>query len=99
MADPILSKTIGVKVSAASAGDYVIVRNITRGGQMTGKVNATDKGIVFNRAITAQWENKDVVQGEITGSVSGVGQATIRGGGAVIKITASADTSTPGVLL
>ncbi len=94
-----LAKTIGVKVVAATEGEYVRVRNLTRGGTLTGALQGSDKSIVFNPAPTLQWQDGDLIQAEIEGSVAGVKQEKIEKGGAIIKISAAADTSLPEVSL
>ncbi len=98
MAAPIQVALVGVEVSAATAKEYVIIRNITRGAKLTGALG-TNKQIVFNKAPTSEWQNGDLIQAEIRGRVQGVKQETIRHGGATIKISAEADTTTPGVSL
>ena len=99
MANPVLAKVIGVKVSAANVGEYVIVRNLTRGGQLTQKLAGTDKGTVFNPAPSLAWQDKDVIQAEIRGRLQGYKRTIIQHGGANITITGTADTTTPGVSL
>lgn len=100
MADPKLAKIIGVKVAGANVGEYVILRNLTRGGQLTDKVSGTDRGVAFNAAPATQWREKDKVQAEIRGRLQGVVQGTIESGGIrEMKITATADTTTPEVSL
>ena len=97
MADPNLARAIVVKCSNANIGEYVIVRNLTRGGRLTGALAGTDRSIVLNPAPSLEWQNGDIVQGEIRGRLQGVKQETIRVGGAKIQITGVADTTTPGV--
>ncbi len=102
MADPVRPVTIGVKVSAANIGEFVIIRNLTKGGKLTGKLVGTDRGIVFNPAPSTQWENKDLIQAEIRGRLAGAAQKTIQGEGVVFTskdLGAAADTSSPGVSL
>lgn len=99
MADPNLPKGIGVKCPEANIGEYVIVRNLTRGGQLTGKVTKSDGGVTFNPAPDLQWQNKDLIQAEIRGRLQGVKQGTIAAGGVVIRLIGTADTTTPGVSL
>lgn len=99
MANPNLAKVIGVKVSAANIGEYVIVRNLTKGGQLTGKLEKSDRGHVFHPTASLGWVDGDVIQGEIRGRIQGVKQETIQSGSAIIKITGTADTTTPGVNL
>ena len=99
MADPNQPKTIGVKVPGASTNDYVKIRNLTRGGTLDGKLAGSDRNIVFNKAPGTEWVDGDVVQAEIAGTVSGAKQGTLSSGGVTIKITATADSSTPGVSL
>lgn len=99
MADPNLAKLIGVKVGAANIGEYVIVRNLTRGGQLTGKLEKSDRGHVFHPTASLGWVDGDVIQGEIRGRLQGVKQETIQSGSATIKIDGVADTTTPGVNL
>ncbi len=99
MAAPKLAKVIGVKVPAANIGEFVIIRNLTRGGKLTGAVKGTDRSINFNAAPVTEWEAGDVIQGEIRGRIAGVKQETISAGGAQIRISAAADTSSPSVNL
>ncbi len=99
MANPVLAKIIGVKVGAANIGEYVIVRNLKRGGQLTGAVAGTDRGIVFNPAPSLAWQDGDDVQAEIRGRLQGYKRTTIQNGGVDIRITAVVDTTTPGVSL
>lgn len=97
MADPIRTRTIGVKVADATEGEYVILRNLDTGAQLTDKLSSK-KEVVFKCPIT-NWRNDDKVQAEIDGSVAGTAQQKIQTGGAVITLSATADTSTPGVSL
>ncbi len=102
MAAPNLAKTIGVKVALANEGEYVIVRNLTRGGQLTQKLSGSDKGTVFNPAPSLAWQDKDLIQAEIRGRLAGVSQKTIQSGGVQFTskdLAAAADTSSPGVSL
>ncbi len=99
MAAPNLVTAIGIKAGAANIGEYVIVRNFTRGGKLTGKVAGADRSIVFNPAPSTQWQEGDVIQAEIRGRLQGVKKVTIQGGSANIKLTGVADTTTPGVSL
>ncbi len=99
MANPVLAKLIGVKVNNANVGEYVIVRNLTRGGQLTQKLVGTDRGTVFNPATSLAWQDGDSIQAEIRGRLQGYKKVTIQHGGADIRITAVADTTTPGVSL
>ena len=97
MAAPTLAKAIGVKVEAANIGEYVIIRNITRGDQLTQKLAGTDKSTVFNPAPSLTWQEGDTIQAEIRGRLSGVKQKKIQSGGTNITVVGTADTSTPGV--
>ena len=97
MPDPVRTRTIGVKVADGTEGEYVILRNLDTGAKLTNKLNSK-KEVVFKAPIT-NWRNGDKIQVEIEGSVAGVKQATIGSGGASITLSASADTSTPGVSL
>ena len=101
MADPKLVATIGVKVgTTANVGEFVILRNLTRGGKLTGAVKGTDRSIVFNPAPSTQWEVGDQLQAEIRGRIAGVKQEIIsKARGAIITISASTDTNKPGVSL
>ena len=99
MADPVISKVIGVKVGAANIGETVIVRNLSRGGKLTGAVAGTDRSINLNAAPATAWQEGDLIQGEIRGRVAGAKQETIKKGGATIRISATADTSSPSVNL
>ena len=97
MADPVRTRTIGVKAVDGTEGEYVILRNLDTGAQMTDKLNSK-KEVVFKCPIT-NWRNGDKIQAEIDGSVAGVAQKKIQTGGAMITLSATADTSTPGVSL
>ena len=98
MPAPNIPANIGVKVPNANEGEFVIVRNLTRGGQLTGALSGTDKNIVFNKAPAGEWQDKDLIQAEIDGSVTGMKQGTIATRKVDVSIKdASADTSTPGV--
>ena len=101
-AAPKLPVTVGVKVSSANIGEFVIIRNLTNGEQLTGKLEGTDRSIVFNPAPSAQWEDGHVVQAEIRGRLAGVAQKTIKSRTVQFKTTdlaAVTDTSTAGVSL
>lgn len=99
MAAPKLVKLVAVKVAASTIGEFVIIRNLTRGGQLTDQVVGTGREVIFNPAPDIEWQEKDLIQAEIRGRLQGVAQATINNGGAQIKIVAAADTTTPGVSL
>ncbi len=99
MANPNLASAIGVKVALANVGEYVILRNLTRGGKLTQQLAGSDRGTVFNPAPDSEWQDGDTVQGEIRGRLQGVAQKKIQSGTANIRITAVADTTTPGVSL
>ena len=99
MAAPNLATAIGIKAGAANIGEYVIIRNLTRGGKLTGALKGTDRSIVFNPAPSARWQEKDVIQAEIRGRLQAVKKVTIQGGSANIKLVGVADTTTPGVSL
>jgi len=97
MAAPKLPKTIGVTVNNGNDGEFVIVRNFTRGGQITGTLKSGKAALTAAPAL--QWENGDIVQGEIRGRLKGVKQTKIQAGGVSISIHAAADITTPGVSL
>ena len=102
MASPTLAKLIGVKVPNANIGEYVIVRNLTRGGKLTGPLAGTDRNTVLNPAPDSEWQNGDLIQAEIRGRLQGVKQRKIRSGVVQFEGTdlgAAADTTTPEVLL
>ena len=102
MAAPVLPKAIGVKVASARVGEFYILRNLTRGGQLTKKITSSDRGETFNPSTALTWQDGDVVQAEIRGRLAGVAQKTIRSGTADFEskdMSASVDTSTPGVSL
>ena len=99
VANPNLPRGIGVKVAAANAGEYVIVRNLTKGGQLTQPLKGTDKGTVFNPAPELEWEDGDVIQAEIRGRIAGAQQKTIQKGTVIFTINPVTDTTTPGVNL
>ena len=96
---PNLPVVIGFKVTGANVGEYVIVRNLTRGGQLTGRLAGTDRSVNLNPAPALQWENGDLLQGEVRGRITGVQQQKIDRRRAVFKITAATDTATDGVTL
>lgn len=100
MAAPKLVKLIGVKVTSSSVGEYVIVRNLTQGGQLTQRVAGTDRSTVFNPVDSdLEWVQGDLVQAEVRGRITGAKQATLNAMGTTITIPASTDTSTDGVTL
>ncbi len=100
MANPTLAKNIGVKVgTTANVGEYVIIRNLRTGKKLTQQLGGSDRSTVFNPAPTLAWLDGDKIQAEIRGRLQGVKQGTIRSGGTIITIAASADTTTPGVSL
>ena len=100
MADPKLVKTIGIKVPNANIGEYITVKNLTRGGQVSAKLAGTDLSAVVNPAPSLQWQDGDMVQGEIHGRLNGYQRIKIQSGGAnIFSLTATADTTTPGVAL
>jgi len=97
MANPKLVKLISVTARNANDKEFVIIRNLTRGGQLTQPIK--DEQTIFNPAPDIQWEEKDLIQAEIRGRLQGVKQGRIQNGGVEITITTSPDTSTPGVSL
>ena len=100
MAAPKGVKLIGVKVPNANIGEFVILRNLTKGGQLTQQLRGTDRSTVFNAAPSVEWENDDDIQVEIRGRLQGFKRARIKDSGLVITIgDATADTTTPGVSL
>ena len=99
MAAPNLPVAIGLKVAAANIGEFVIIRNLTRGGQLTASVKGTDRGVNFNPAPSTAWQDGDLLQAEIRGRVKAVQQKTIRSGTARFLLAATTDTTTPGVSL
>lgn len=102
MTAPVLAKTIGVKVALANEGEYVIIRNLTRGSQLTQKLSGTDRGTVFNPAPSLAWQDEDLIQAEIRGRLVGVSQKTVQFGGIKFSskdLGAVTDTDTPGVNL
>ena len=100
MAAPKLPVTIGLKVPIANVGEFVIIRNLTRGGQLTGQVRGTDRSAVFNPAPTTQWENGDLIQAEVRGRIAVAKQETVRVRKVDFdKLNAVADTTTPGINL
>ena len=99
MAAPKIPRIIGVKVDNANIGEFIILRNLTKGGQLTQKLTGDDRNTVFNAAPGTEWNDGDIVQAEIRGRLAGAKRVTLKAGGADIRITASADTSTPGVSL
>ena len=99
MAAPKLAKNIGIKVPAANIGEYVAVKNMTRGGQLIQKLAGTDRSIVFNPAPALQWQENDEVQAEMHGRLNGYARKKLQSGGTTFTLDLSADTSTPGVSL
>ena len=102
MADPKIPVSLGVKIPTANSGEFVIFRNLTGGGKVTGKITAADGGIVLNPAPKQQWNNGDLVQCEIRGRLQGSAQKTIKSNKVEFTagdIGAVADTTTPGVTL
>jgi len=100
VADPVRPKVIGVKVAAANIGEFVIIRNLTRGGKLTDKLTGTDRSVTLTPAPTIQWEEGDLIQGEIRGRLKGITQKKIsKGGIREILIVGSTDTATSEVLL
>lgn len=103
MAAPVLAKTIGVKLgTTANEGEYVTVRNLTRGGKLTGAIKGDDRSIVFNPAPSLAWQDGDLIQAEASGRLVGVKQKTIQSGGinfSTQDMNVSANTDTPGVSL
>ncbi len=97
MPDPVRTRTIGVKVADGTEGEYVILRNLDTGAKLTNKLNSK-KEVVFKAPIT-NWRNGDKIQVEIEGSVAGTEQKKLQSGGVKFDLSASADTSTPGVSL
>ncbi|MAF50792.1 MAG: hypothetical protein CMH64_01745 [Nanoarchaeota archaeon] len=97
MAAPVLAKIIAIKV-AATTGETVLVRNNTRGGILTALVNSSGEAVI-NPATSLKWQDGDALFAEIRGSVTGFKAGTIQSGGAKLIISASADTSSPGVSL
>ena len=100
MADPVFSKIIGIKVVGANAGEYVRLRNNTRGDQLTDKLNSALE-VIFNPANSSdvQWYVNDEIVAELMGRVTGVKSFKLATGQTTQTITATADTSTPGVSL
>ena len=96
MAAPVRPVVIGATVNNSNDGEFVIVRNLTRGGQITGPLKSGK--VALTPAPSLQWENGDQVQGEIRGRLKGVRQSKIAAGGATLGIPSAADTS-PGVSL
>jgi len=102
MADPIIPVVIGVKVPTANIGEFVIVRNLTRGGKLTKALRGTDRSVVLNPAPSLRWQEGDTIQAEIRGRLAGVAQKTIESGKVQFtgsQLGATVDTSTPGVSL
>jgi len=97
MAAPVRPKIITVLARNTNDGEFVIIRNLTKGGQLTQKI--TSEEAIFNPAPTTQWEEGDLIQGEIRGRLQGVEQKTIKKGGTNITLATSTDTTTPGVSL
>lgn len=98
MADPKVPKVIGIKAPSGSEGEYVIVRNLSRGGKLKGQLNSK-KETILNPAPSSQWQSNDDIQVEMRGRVTGVKKTTLKGGTNSITLSVSTDTSTPGVSL
>ena len=96
MADPKLVKVIGVKVAAASIGEYVTIKNLSRGGELSAKLGGTDRSAVINPAPSLEWQEGDFVQAEIHGRIDGYKRDKLASGGTNLIIAASADTTAPG---
>lgn len=102
MADPVIPVAVGAKVTDANVGEFVIFRNLTRGGKLTGAVTGATRNVVLNPAPSTQWQNGDLIQLEIRGRLQGVAQSNIANNKVQFgntDIGAVADTTTPGVSL
>jgi len=99
MAAPKLSRIIALKVAVANIGEFAIVRNLTRGGQLTAKIDKTNREVILNPAPNLQWQDGDLIQAEVTGRIEGVSQKKIQAGGTNMTIEGTVDTTTPGVSL
>ena len=77
MADPKKAAAMGVKVPNATAGEFVILRNLTRGGKLTQVLSgASNPNTVFNAAPAIEWKEGDVIRnltrgGKLTGKIQG----------------------------
>ena len=99
MADPTRQKIISIKIALANIGEYVTIKNLTRGGQLIQPVKGIDRNTIFNPAPNLQWLEGDIIQAEIHGRVNGYTRSVLSSGGTPIIINASVDTATPGVSL
>jgi len=102
MADPKIPVSLSAKIGTASIGEFVIFRNLTQGGKVTGPISGSDGGITLTPAPSTQWNNGDLIQCEIRGRLQGIAQKNIKSGKVEFKsgeISAAADTTTPGVSL
>ena len=95
---PTIPKVIGVKVPLANVGEYVIVRNITTGQEISQKLGS-DKGTVVNPSDEFTWAEVDTIQAEMHGRLQGFGTKKISSGGADFTLNLSTDTLTPGLTL
>ena len=100
MANPNISKIIGVKVAVGQAGDTVKVRNLTRGGKLSGVLNSA-KEVILNSAPGSAWQQGDDIIIEMSGRVAGASKQKLNfaGGGQNVNLVVAADTSTSGVSL
>ncbi len=89
-------KAIRIKVDNGTGGQVVKVTNFTAGKSFTGVLNSSKETVIKNDS-SVQWADGDVIQVEIQGKIIATSRSTISGGGKSFTITASADTSTPGI--
>ena len=100
MAAPTMPGSIGIKVAGANAGEYVVVRNNTRGGQLTGKINSAKEVILNPASSDLDWRDGDDLVIEMSGANKGSTTAKLNGTkGVSVQLAVSADTTTPGVTL
>ncbi len=99
MATPKHAITIGIKSSTSiSAGEFVKVTNLTKGGTLRGTADSTGETILtIPPDFEFQWENGDDCSVEVSGRLIGSKTVKIAKGGITTTVTTSADASSPAV--
>ncbi len=102
MADPTRGKVIAVKITNGIDGETVKITNLSRvSASLTTLVKGGDASI--NTANTSvAWLVGDVIQASISGRINSsdqgtLGNGSLGGGGLLLTLSGSADTSTPAV--